>query len=292
MPDVPARAPRHVRIFLASPGDVLDERKALRDMLLRLEREPLIRRDFTLDVVSWDDPDAPAPMLATLTPQQAILRSLPRPSECDITIVVLWGRMGTPLEERKPDGTPYLSGTEWEFEDARRAGAPILLYRKTAPLPGVAGDTEEARQRQAVERFFEQFSGPGGSLRGSFATYATTEELVARVRTDVQSLLPTLDRGAPEEPPAAGWLGGLQARIAGWHAGRLLLVLAPGLATTIVAWAAFAAFADALQSHDAPLLAHVLRYALAVIGIAVPLALFAVIWAWLGGPRRDARGET
>lgn len=262
-------------------------------MLLRLEREPLIRRDFTLDVVSWDDPDAPAPMLATLTPQQAILRSLPRPSECDITIVILWGRMGTPLDERKPDGTPYLSGTEWEFEDARRAGAPILLYRKTAPLPGVAGDTEEARQRQAVERFFEQFSGPGGSLRGSFATYETTEEIVARVRTDVQSLLPTLARRTPAQPAAGtGRIGELRARIAEWHAGRLFLVIAPGLAVTIVAWTAFTAFADAVQSHDAPLVAHVLRYALAAIGVAVPLALFALIWAWLGGASSDAQGET
>src|SRR5512143_62066 len=115
------RPPRHVRIFLASPGDVSEERRVTRELLERLGREPFVRRDFTIEVVSWDDPDAPVPMLATLTPQQAVARALPRPSECDVTVVILWGRMGTPLQERKPDGSQFLSGTDWEFEDARQA---------------------------------------------------------------------------------------------------------------------------------------------------------------------------
>jgi len=138
------RVPRHVRVFLASPGDVVEERKAVRTMLQRLGRNPLIREDFTIEVVSSDDPDAPAPMLATLTPQQAVSRALPTPSECDITVVVMFRRIGTPLDERKPDGTPYRSGTEWEFEDARRAGRPILLYRRRMPSASLNEDPDEA----------------------------------------------------------------------------------------------------------------------------------------------------
>ena len=34
---------------------------------------------------------------ATLTPQEAVNRGLPRPSACDCVVVVLWARMGTPL---------------------------------------------------------------------------------------------------------------------------------------------------------------------------------------------------
>ena len=77
-------------------------------------------------MVSWDDPAAPTPMPAALTPQEAVNRFGPKPSECDVVVVVLWSRMGTHLDLkafRKPDGEPYLSGTEWEFEDALNARA-------------------------------------------------------------------------------------------------------------------------------------------------------------------------
>src|SRR5262245_7731774 len=137
------RSPRHVRIFLASPGDVMEERHVVRTVAERLERSPLIRDDFTIQVVSWDDPDAPVPMLATLTPQEAVSRALPRPSDCDVTVVIVAQRMGTPLDERKPDGSRYRSGTEWEFEDARRAGRPILLYHRTTPATAHDDESQE-----------------------------------------------------------------------------------------------------------------------------------------------------
>ena len=96
--------------------------------------DTFLRGNFTFDVVSWDDPDAPNPMPAGLTPQEAVNRFGPRPSECDIVVVVLWSRLGTPLDlsvfGEKPGGGPYLSGTEWEFEDAW--GAKPRLTRVAA----------------------------------------------------------------------------------------------------------------------------------------------------------------
>ena len=90
------------------------------------------------EIVAWDQPGAGVPMLATLTPQAAIAAGLPRPSQCDVVVAIFWSRMGTPLpdEYRKPDGTAYLSGTEWEYLDAlgasERCGKPaILVYRRT-----------------------------------------------------------------------------------------------------------------------------------------------------------------
>ncbi len=102
-----------MKIFLSSPGDVAEERTLAREVLQRLQRTPLLKGKVTIEVVSWDDPDAPAPMFATLTPQEAVNRGLSKPSECDLTVVILWSRMGTPLPEpRKADGSRYLSGTE------------------------------------------------------------------------------------------------------------------------------------------------------------------------------------
>jgi hypothetical protein len=184
------RSPRHLRVFLASPSDVLEERHAIRGTIQRLARSPLIREDFTIEVVSWDDPDSPVPMLATLTPQQAVNRALPRPSECDFTVVIISGQMGTPLDERKPDGTRYRSGTEWEFEDARRSGKPILLYRRLAPSPTPDEEREEAGQQLlGVEGFFSQFTSASGVLTGGVTTYSTVEDLVSRLRTDIEALL-------------------------------------------------------------------------------------------------------
>ena len=65
-------------------------------------------------------------MVATLTPQEAVNRFGCRPSECDIVIVVLWSRLGTHLDLskfQKPNGEPYLSGTEYEYEEAVNAEA-------------------------------------------------------------------------------------------------------------------------------------------------------------------------
>jgi hypothetical protein len=85
----------------------------------------------TFDVLSWDDPAAGVPLLATMTPQEAVNQGLGRPADCDITIVILWSWLGSPLRGdafRKPDGEPYWSGTEWEYEDARTAGRDVLVY--------------------------------------------------------------------------------------------------------------------------------------------------------------------
>jgi hypothetical protein len=88
-------------------------------------------------VFSWDDPAAGVPLLATLTPQEAVNQGLGRPADCDITVVILWSRLGSPLRAdvfRKPDGEPYRSGTEGEYEDARAAGRDVLVYRRTSQV--------------------------------------------------------------------------------------------------------------------------------------------------------------
>lgn len=284
------RSPRHIRIFLSSPGDVEEERSAVREMLQRLGRSPLIREDFTIEVVSWDDPDAPVPMLATVPPQQAVSRARPTPSECDFTVVIIARRIGTPLGDRKPDGSLYKSGTEWEFEDARRADKPILLYRRKVPV-SVPDDAEEAAQLQKVQAFFSQFTTEAGVATGGVTAYRTVDELVSRLRTDIEALLPALRHGSdlrPDDPIMldARWTARAQARIRGWHYGRLLMLLAAGFALTVVAWAAFSAFSTVVVKQDAPRPAHVVRYAFLVLGMVIPAALFVVSWWWFGGARR------
>jgi hypothetical protein len=50
-------APVHLRVFLASPGDVPEERDLARTLIKeRLPYHPLVEDLFTFNVISWDDP--------------------------------------------------------------------------------------------------------------------------------------------------------------------------------------------------------------------------------------------
>ena len=204
----------HLRVFLASPGDVGDERGLARRVLERLPRDPLLRGQTTIEAVAWDDPEAGVPMLATMTPQAAIAKGLRKPSQCDIVIVILWSRMGTPLpgEDRKVDGTPYLSGTEWEYLDALDAaqasgGTPaILIYRRTEVPSLKLSDPEfdeKRRQWLLVQQFFAALHNADGSIKHSHKQYKTPEDFRELLEPDLKSIIVRLqeDRGAPASRP-------------------------------------------------------------------------------------------
>jgi hypothetical protein len=205
-------APAHLRVFLASPGDVTQERGLALQVLEQLPYDPLLRGRVTIEAVAWDKPGAGTPMLATMTPQAAIAAGLPKPSECDIVLVILWARMGTPLppEYRKPDGGAYLSGTEWEYLDAidaaRRDGRPdILVYRRTEKClldPDDAQFDEKLRQRRNVEAFFAGFRNPDGSIRSGCNEYETPDAFRRQLDLHLRSVIGRALQARPA--PAAG----------------------------------------------------------------------------------------
>jgi tetratricopeptide (TPR) repeat protein len=188
-------SPKHLRVFVSSPGDVFAERDFAFQLLERLPYDPLLRGRITLETVAWDMPGGGAPMLATVTPQEAIDRELPKPSQCDIVVVILWARIGTPLwNARKPDGTPYLSGTEWEYEDAMRSETkpPILVYRRTTPTTFEPGDPESEQrlaQWKSVEEFFQRFHNLDGSARGGYRIYENPTDFGALLDHDLRAVI-------------------------------------------------------------------------------------------------------
>ena len=187
--------PLHLKIFLSSPGDVAEERELARHLIKdELPYDPLLRGKVTFDVFSWDDPAAGVPLLAGMTPQEAVNR-VDRPADCDITIVILWSRLGSPLRTdvfRKPDGEPYGSGTEWEYEDARAASRDVLIYRRTAPVSVdiKASDLEERReQMRRVEEFFARFRNADGSFNAAASSYVAPADLKERLENDLKALV-------------------------------------------------------------------------------------------------------
>ena len=191
------------RVFLSSPGDVQTERDAADAVLTGLQRSAAWRGKFTFDVVRWDDPAAPVPMDAHLTPQQAVDTGRPKPSECDITVVILWSRMGTPLEHQ---GRRYLSGTEYEYEDARRGEGRLLLYRRTDKPQLDIDDRafEEKRQQyQSVNQFFERFTAADGTLTGGYTPYEGVDAFAPRFRQDIEAILRQVDSAEAQPPDVA-----------------------------------------------------------------------------------------
>jgi hypothetical protein len=188
----------HLRFFISSPGDVRDERTFAQQVIEQeLPKDPLLRGKITCEAMCWDDPNAPVAMPATLTPQEAVNQGLVKPSQCDAVIVILWSRLGTPLPEtyKKPDGSPYLSGTEWEFEDAIAASPPpcILVYRRKTKVdfgdPDDPDFYDKAEQWKRVKQFFERFRNADGSLKGGFAEYETPQAFRDRLRLDLRAFI-------------------------------------------------------------------------------------------------------
>ena len=149
-------------------------------------RQDVGRDQEMTQTIAWDKTKEGIPLLATLTPQQAINDYLPKLSECDFVVVILWSRMGTPLPPGwvKPNGDRYLSGTEWEclnaLDAARQKGRPevLIYYRTEEPIIKLADSKldEKRDQYSKVKAFIESFKNPDGSMGGSIMNYETPRQ--------------------------------------------------------------------------------------------------------------------
>ena len=71
---------KSLRVFVSSPGDVAEERLIARRVIGRLEAQ--FGDALQLEPLFWEH----EPLLATASFQE----QMPRPSEADIAIVILW----------------------------------------------------------------------------------------------------------------------------------------------------------------------------------------------------------
>lgn len=197
--------PKHLRVFISSPSDVAAERELAHEILRNLAEEPAWIGKISVEVVRWDNPSSPTPMYANYTPQQAIIRGLRKPSACDLFVLILWGRFGTPLSEPpREDGSQYLSGTEWEFDDARAGNVPILIYRRTGEPTINLRDpqyAEKKRQLDLVDAFFARFKRPDGSFVAGFTGYESDAAFGRTFKSTIEGAIRQLI-----ERPDSDWL--------------------------------------------------------------------------------------
>jgi hypothetical protein len=188
-----------IRIFVASPSDVAEERLLAHRVIGRLSREYSDRAE--IQAVIWEH----EPLLATSDFQSQI----GTPARSDILILMLWARLGSPLGAQftRSDGSRYASATEYEFEEALAAfrvnGKPrMLVYRRSTPA---ALEDESARvQSVAVDHFFERwFVNPSDhSATAAYHTFSDPSRfediLELHLRKLLQDYLPN-----PNNLPAA-----------------------------------------------------------------------------------------
>lgn len=134
--DIPVN---HIRVFLASPGGVEDERSAAREIARELN-QLLSRHGWYIDLLGWEDRGPTGGR-----PQADINSDVER---CDIFVGVLGNRWGTPTGD-------HSSGfaEEWSLAYDRhvRSGSPDLwLYFKQTPE---ASESDDANQRDRVAEF-------------------------------------------------------------------------------------------------------------------------------------------
>lgn len=131
-----------LQVFLASPGDVVEERALARRVIEEVDRSIARRLGFALEAVAWETHGRPGVGADT---QEVISRQI-RPR--DVFVGVMWSRLGTPTERAE-------SGTVEEFEQAltlHRAGHAIelLFYFCTRNVP--RGAAEQVPKVLAFQR--------------------------------------------------------------------------------------------------------------------------------------------
>ncbi len=193
---VPSKTPRpddrRLRIFLASPGDVAQERRATLDLLTELERQ--FGPNFEFDTFDWDR--------KAFGSDRSFQSAIPETGSYDLVIAILWSRLGSPdtalptMDQALPGlkasgeeigfGEAFPSCSAFELLTALDAGVngngpTVLTFRRTDPpkrrsdIDDADGAARETREWLGVDRFFRRwFHAPDGSIRRAYRSYGET----------------------------------------------------------------------------------------------------------------------
>jgi hypothetical protein len=147
-----ARSATILRVFVASPSDVKEERELLEDIIKELNLVWAKEQGILLELVKWETHTYPG---AGADPQSIINEQLS--DDYDIFIGVMWARFGTPTGRAG-------SGTVEEFRRAYNSFVQnpnrirIMFYFKNAPIAPNEIDIEQLSQ---VNAFKKELGGEG-----------------------------------------------------------------------------------------------------------------------------------
>ena len=196
-----------VKVFLASPGDLQDERRAAKHVVDVFNKQWADNLGVHIELVGWEDT-----VSRFGRPQESINRDL---DQCELFIGVMWKKWGSPPS----DGVTYTSGFEEEFErsvESRRTSRRpeiSLLFKAIDPelLKDPGEDLKKVtafKGKIITERtvLFQSFSSPlefDDQVRGCITNYVQNllrEE--AEKRSDESQTASSVTSDSGKVPPS------------------------------------------------------------------------------------------
>jgi hypothetical protein len=144
------------KVMIASPGDVNEERRIIREVIAHWNSAHSETRSIVLMPIGWESHSVPD---MGGRPQGKINKQVLE--GCDLLVGVFWTRIGTQTGE-------YDSGTIEEIEGHIKAGKPAMLYFSKSPVSLDSVDQEQ--YRKLVE--FKESCRP----RGLYQEYGSIDE--------------------------------------------------------------------------------------------------------------------
>jgi hypothetical protein len=177
-----------IRVFVASPGDVGEERALMEDLVREFNLTWGDTLKVQLELIKWETHSRPS---FGVDAQDVINQQIG--DSYDIFLGIMWGRFGTPTGRAE-------SGTEEEFERAYRRlnespnSVQILFYFKDTPIQPSKID---ANQLSKVQQFKARI---GAEYGGLYHGFETSEEFHTKARIHlskaVQELLQRISSGS------------------------------------------------------------------------------------------------
>ncbi len=135
-----------IEIIIASPGDVAEERRIVRDVIAGWNAIHARDCSVVLLPVSWETHSSPD---LSGRPQQIINDRLL--AHVDLLVGIFWTRVGSPTGKA-------ISGSIEEIQEHRRQGKPVMLYFSNLP---VVLDSVDQAQYQHLKTFKNWAMGEG-----------------------------------------------------------------------------------------------------------------------------------
>lgn len=168
-----------LKVMIASPGDVLEERQAIREIILDWNNINAESQQLALMPTGWDTHSFP---LMGDRPQAIINEQVAK--GCDLLVAVFWTRLGSPTGD-------FASGTVKEIESHLRLGKPAMIYFSSKP---VRPESVDGEQYKALKSFKDDCRD-----RGLIETFDSVEEFKTKfVRQLAQTVIRELGDSMPE----------------------------------------------------------------------------------------------
>lgn len=192
-----------IKVFLASPGDLVDERKAAKRIVDEENRNHATPQGYQFELVGWEDTVAQHGRA-----QEVINRDL---DQCSYFVGVLWKRWGSPPG---PEGGKYTSGFQEEYERSearyKSTGKPniSMLFKSISS----ADSSDAGPQLQEVLKFKKNYTI---EYRGVYHTFDELREFENKFRSILALFLrkEIAEQKKPRSKNARGhWKQGMNPR--------------------------------------------------------------------------------